>query len=528
VKPLQSAREAIAELTRPGESGMSGTALAQMLRRVVTAAMVTTNAVGAAAVLAISLLVVPEPSLGHRAGHIELVNALAAAGYAAVAIVLGTALGLRVRQPYLREERPATLQETLLILRAPLRLFWLQVCLWLVAAAGFGLLDLSYRTTLGIRVAIVVAVTGFVTAALGYLLADLIMRPAAARALSDRSPGKLVVPGVATRSLLAWLLGTGLPIAGVVAIGILALSGDPASTRHKLGIAMVVLGCVGLSVGLLAVTVAARMTADPVDSVRRALARVQKGDLDVRVPVYDGTQIGQLQLGFNEMVAGLRERERIREAFGTYVDPEIAERILDEGTDLRGEQVEVTIMFIDIRGFTPFAERTPADAVVAAINELFEQFVAVIHAHGGHVDKFVGDGLLAVFGAPRRLPDHADRALRAALEIASTYHSTAGLQIGIGLNSGTVVAGNVGGAGRLEFSVIGDPVNVAARVESATRQTGDTILLTERTRQLLGAAHAPLVERPEVTLKGKRDPVCVYAPATSQARSERRARAARE
>jgi adenylate cyclase len=218
------------------------------------------------------------------------------------------------------------------------------------------------------------------------------------------------------------------------------------------------------------------------------------------------------------MVAGLRERERIREAFGTYVDPEIAARILEQGTDLRGEEVEVTIMFIDIRGFTPFAERTPADAVVAAINELFEQFVTAIHEHGGHVDKFVGDGLLAVFGAPRRLEDHADRALRAALQIAQTFRSSAGLQIGIGLNSGTVVAGNVGGAGRLEFSVIGDPVNVAARVESATRQTGDTILLTEPTRQLLGAEHPPLVERPGVTLKGKSDPVRVYAPAMQQRR----------
>ena len=151
-------------------------------------------------------------------------------------------------------------------------------------------------------------------------------------------------------------------------------------------------------------------------------------------------------------------------------------------------------MFIDIRGFTPFAERTAADQVVAAINELFEQFVAVIHAHGGRVDKFVGDGLMAVFGAPRRMPDHADRALDAAVEIARTLHSSAGLEIGIGINSGTVVAGNVGGAGRLEFSVIGDPVNVAARVEAATRQTGDTILLAERTRELL-LKRAPAADR---------------------------------
>jgi adenylate cyclase len=249
---------------------------------------------------------------------------------------------------------------------------------------------------------------------------------------------------------------------------------------------------------------------------------VQRGELDLSVPVYDGTQIGQLQLGFNEMVVGLAERERIREAFGTYVDPDVAQHILAEGTDLAGEQVDVTVMFIDIRNFTGFAERTPAPGVVAAINQLFEQIVPIIHRHGGRVDKFVGDGLLAVFGAPRRQADHADHALAAALEITGTVSSDEGLEIGIGLNSGPVVAGNVGGAGRLEFSVIGDVVNVAARVEAATRSTGDPILIAEQTKELLRAPHPDLVERIGVELKGKREPVRVYAPAAGVAASSER------
>jgi adenylate cyclase len=209
---------------------------------------------------------------------------------------------------------------------------------------------------------------------------------------------------------------------------------------------MVVLGGIGIGVGLLAVSLAARASADPLESVRRALARVQCGEFDVRVPVYDGTQIGQLQLGFNQMVAGLAERERIREAFGTYVDPEVADYILQEGGTLEGEEVEVTIMFIDVRNFTGFAERTPARDVVAAINRLFERIVPIVHAHGGRVDKFVGDGLLAVFGAPRRQSDHAGRALAAAIEIDRRMHSGSPveLEVGIGLNSGVVIAGNVG------------------------------------------------------------------------------------
>src|SRR5205085_1013391 len=131
--------------------------------------------------------------------------------------------------------------------------------------------------------------------------------------------------------------------------------------------------------------------------------------------------------------------------------------ILSSGTSLAGEEVEVTAMFIDIRDFTGFAERASAREVVATINRLFERIVPIIHEHGGHVNKFVGDGLLAVFGAPRRQPDHADQALAAALGIEQTV--TGELPIGVGVNSGRVIAGNVGGAGRLEFSVIGDAVN---------------------------------------------------------------------
>jgi adenylate cyclase len=506
------------ELRRPGESELSGQELLRFGLLILPAVIVGTNLVGLVAVLVIANFVVPLPNPPHI-GHVRLVDAIAAATYFAIAAALGVVFGrraLRRMRKWLSEDRPATPSETRLVLRAPLRLFLVQLTFWLVAAVLFGVLNFTFSSNLGLRVAVIVMLTGLVTASCAYLLIELIVRPAAARALARGTPERLVVPGVATRAVLAWMLGTGVPVAGVVAIGILGLSGDPSATAHSLAIAMVALGGTGIGVGLLAVTVAARATADPVDSVRRSLARVQEGDFDVRVPVYDGTQIGQLQLGFNEMVAGLQERERIREAFGTYVDPDVARHVLEEGTDLAGEQVEVTIMFIDIRNFTGFAERTPAPEVVAAINDLFEQIVPIIHAHGGRVDKFVGDGLLAVFGAPSRQEDHADQALAAALEIESKVRSQRGLEIGIGLNSGTVVAGNVGGAGRLEFSVIGDAVNVAARVEAATRETGDRILVAERTVQLLRKPHTELEERTGVELKGKRERVRLFAPAANQ------------
>jgi adenylate cyclase len=506
-------RAGAVELLRPGEGGLSGRSLVRYGRWAVTFVIVITNLIGAGTVLVLAVFVIPMPRLGDL-GHVELVNALFTIGYVAIAVPLGIALGthgLLALRRWLLEERPATAGEVRLVLYAPLRLFALQVGLWLLAAVVFGALDFTYSARLGERVVIVVAITGVVTAACAYLATERLLRSAAARALKDGIPDGIAVPGVTTRALLAWALGTGLSMLGVVGIGILALTGDPASTRQALGKTMVVLGGIGIVVGLIAVTLAARTTADPIGSVRRALAKVQTGDFDVRVHVYDASQIGQLQLGFNQMAAGLAERERIREAFGTYVDPDVAAHVLNEGTDLAGEEVEVTILFVDVRDYTGFAERTPAPEVVAALNRLFELIVPVIHERGGRVDKFVGDGLMAVFGAPGRQPDHADQALAAALEIARAVDGSE-LKIGIGLNSGPVVAGNIGGAGRLEFGVIGDAVNVAARIEAATRQTGDTVLVSERTKELLTKGHPNLEEREGVLLKGRTSSVRVYAP----------------
>jgi adenylate cyclase len=218
------------------------------------------------------------------------------------------------------------------------------------------------------------------------------------------------------------------------------------------------------------------------------------------------------------MVAGLRERERLRSMFGTYVDPDVAEHLLQSGTSVEGEEVEATIMFLDVKDFTGFAQRAPAREVVATMNRLFELIVPIGRDHSGHVDKFIGDGILAVFGAPRRSSDHADRAVECAVAIthAVSDEFDGELAIGIGINTGTVIAGNIGGGGRLEFSVIGDPVNVAQRVEAATRATGDAILVSQQTKDALRTSEHPFVERPGVELKGKSGAVCLYGVAVTR------------
>jgi adenylate cyclase len=414
---------------------------------------------------------------------------------------------------WLGAERPASDAERGAVLAQPIESVINTGVSWGIGAILFAALNLDRSIANAIAIGVTVVLGGATTCALIYLLAERELRPVTARALEAAPAGHLVTPGVAGRLTMAWVLGTGVPALGVVSVATVKLAGGGLDEDLVLG-ATLFLGIIVLGVGLAATVLASRSVAERVTAMRGALARVETGDLEARVTVDDGSEVGLLQAGFNRMAEGLAERERIRDAFGTYVDRDVAEHILREGTSLSGEEVEVTMMFIDVRDFTGFAERSSAPEVVAALNRLFELIVPLIHEHDGHVDKFVGDGLLAVFGAPRRQEDHADHALRAALAIEHAVREQGSdeLEIGIGLNSGTVVAGNVGGAGRLEFSVIGDAVNVAARVESATRQTGDVILVAENVKRLLRDDAVDLEARPRVPLKGKRESVMLYAP----------------
>lgn len=476
------------------------------------------NLLGVVVVFAFLGLVFPTTLEPEQSQRLLLRTAALGAGYLAVAFPLGTWLRRRSFEQvarWLREERAASVAERRAVLRQPLDFVIYSAPFWLLAAVLFGLVVATESVAVGVRSGVTIILGGMSTCAFGYLLSERAMRPITARALAAGPPERPLTPGVSIRLVMAWILATGVPLLGMLAIAASYLAGNSVDAQRAF-LAMLFLAVLALAVGLSAIFVAARSVADPIAAMRGALAQVEAGDFDARVAVDDGSEVGLLQAGFNGMATGLAERERIRKAFGTYVDREVAEHILREGTDLAGEEVEVTMMFIDIRNFTGFAERVSAPEVVATINRMFARAVPIIHAHHGHVDKFVGDGLLAVFGAPRRQADHADRALAAALQIERAIEDEfAGeLSIGVGLNSGAVVAGNVGGAGRLEFSVIGDAVNVAARVEAATRKTGDTILIAQRTKELLHDSDIPLVVRPNLVLKGKRDAATLYAPAT--------------
>ena len=413
---------------------------------------------------------------------------------------------------WLRAERPATVAEREAVLRYPLVWARRSAILWAAGAIGFAAINSSLGWVNTAGIAAMTGLGGLASCALQYLVVERLMRPITSRALAGGPPPENPALGVSARLTMAWTLATGVFLLGMGGLA-LAYLVDNSIDETRLFVAIVVLAVNGLFGGLFTMLIAARYVAGRLDYLSRALEKVEHGDLDTRVEVDDGSEVGLVQAGFNRMTEGLAERQRLREAFGTYLDPDVAEHILRAGTALEGEEVEVTAMFADVRDFTAYAERESAPVVVATINRLFELVVPVVHAHGGHIDKFVGDGFLAVFGAPRRQPDHAEQALRAALEIARRVEERLDerVSVGIGLNTGAVVAGNVGGDGRYDFSVIGDVINVAARVEAATRETGDTILVSDQTMKAVRQPDIKLEPRPSVRLKGKRDAVAVYA-----------------
>jgi adenylate cyclase len=174
------------------------------------------------------------------------------------------------------------------------------------------------------------------------------------------------------------------------------------------------------------------------------------------------------------------------------------------------EWAMVTVAFVDIRGFTTFADRATAREAVDYLNGFSELAVPVVERHCGSVNKLLGDGILGVFGAPEQLPDHADRALAASADLLAAVEGS--YRIGIGLNSGLVLVGTIGGGGHSELGVVGDPVNVSARVQDATRELAEPLLLTEATRCLLEDGASGLEPRGSLSLRGKAEPVAVYAP----------------
>lgn len=483
------------------------------MRALIALVVVTANVGGAAVVLVIAAFVLPREQL-LDAVEIRLVNLAVLGGYLLVAVPIGIWFG---RRSLTVRRRASDVQraERRLVLRGPARITSMITLLWFLAAVLFCLLNVRYSGRLAFSVTAAVAIGGVTTCALSFLLVERMLRRAAARVLSGRPPQRRrLVTGVMLRSVGFWALGTAVPLAGLMLAGSVALFFRDSSPT-QLAVTMLVLGGTAIGTGLLTTIGAARAIADPVLTVRRALARVQDGDLDVRVPVYDNTELGQLQAGTNQMVEGLRERERIRDLFGRQVGRDVAEAAAarTDGVRLGGEVRPVAVLFVDIVGSTGMATRRPPEDVVALLNRFFGVVVECVERSGGWINKFEGDAALAVFGAPTDLDDAAGAALAAARCLSERLVAeTADVEAGIGVSAGDAVAGNIGDPRRYEYTVIGDPVNEAARLTELAKSVPGGVVASARAVEAAGAEAARWRRGEPVILRGRDEPTGIYVP----------------
>jgi adenylate cyclase len=426
--------------------------------------------------------------------------------YVATALLVmpWTSVVSRRRLAWARAGRVPTPKEQRRTLRMPAFVADVHALMWGLAAALFGTLNGLDDTGRGLLVALAVAIGGAITAGYSFFLTEFASRPVAAQVLAHGLPSvRLYLPGLRMRVILAWALGSAVPVIGMMAIAVSVLAGRGIS-RTSIAVTTLSLGGAALVVGFAVLRLSWRATTDPVRGVRAALAQVEAGDLDVRIPLYDTSDVGKLQHGFNQMVSGLREREQIRDLFGRHVGPDVARLALEGGIELGGEQREVAVLFVDVVGSTALASEASPTDVVALLNRFFGVVVDVVTAHGGLVNKLQGDAALAVFGAPVRLEAPAAAALLAGQSLVERLRvEVPECDIGVGIAYGLVVAGNIGAESRFEYTVIGDAVNEAARLTELAKEQPGRLLASGRAVEAAGAAGAAWVEVDQAVLRGR-------------------------
>ena len=451
--------------------------------------------------------------------------AVGMAAFAGYFVVCSVAAGLAMQPTsraarFLDEGRPPTPGEQRVVLGFPRRLTLITSCAWMGAAVLYSAMDSNYGEPAAQVVHVVVGILlgGMVTTAVTYLLAERRYRPVMVLAMEGQPPerGRGNIRG---RLLVAWAAGSAVPM---VALGLTPLV-HAQDAFVSLEVTVAVLAALGVAAGFLITSTTAASVSEPLASVRRALTAVRGGDLSVQVEVDDPGEIGLLQADVNRMVLGLRERARLEDLFGRHVGEAVARRALEQGpVALGGAQRQASVLFVDLIGSTSLALSRPATEVVALLNTFFRSVVSTVTAEGGWVNKFEGDGALCVFGVPEDQPDHAARALRAARRLRQVLEAEAaempGLDAGVGVAGGTVVAGNIGAVDRYEYTVIGDPVNEAARLSELAKTDEGRLLASAAVLSMAGPDEVGHWEpEGEAVLRGRHEPTVVMRPVQAPA-----------
>jgi adenylate cyclase len=404
-----------------------------------------------------------------------------------VSFVVGSVISLRLLVPVLRWQRrdglladvdPVTTElARTRALRMPIYRTTISLVNWCIGGTVFIIASWPVASHSAPVLGIATGLGATATAIIGYLQSERVLRPVAVAALRGGVPENFRAPGVILRQVLTWVLSTGVPLLAIV-LSVLAgkLSLFQASADKTL-VPILLMALAALGIGLAGTVLVAMSIADPLRQLRWALGEVQRGNYNAHMQIYDASELGLLQAGFNDMVRDLSERQRLRDLFGRYVGEDVARRALERGTELGGQERDVAVLFVDLVGSTHLASTRDPGEVVSLLNEFFRVVVDTVGRHGGFVNKFQGDAALAIFGAPIEHPDGAGAALAAARELHDELLPVLGTaEFGIGVSAGRAIAGHIGAQARFEYTVIGDPVNEAARLTELAKLENGHVL----------------------------------------------------
>ncbi|OZE98220.1 adenylate/guanylate cyclase domain-containing protein [Rhodococcoides fascians] len=453
-----------------------------------------------------------------------------------VGALAGIVLILPTLRWFAREDIP-TVEQSKRATRIPLHHTASHLALWL--AFGFSMAALTHDAEHDVTVLIVIGtVFGAVTTAgTGYLLTERSLRPVTVLA-STGTPARREL-SVLARLILTWLVCTAIPVAAITLIVIVHSTGKPIAIPAPIELPILIVSAIALGTGLRGTILVARSVSEPVREVSQGMTEIEKGRTDVAVPVYDSSEIGSLQRGFNSMSRGLTERERLRDLFGRHVGTQVASRALEQSDFPRGDVQYAAVLFIDLVGSTAFAVDHPPERVAEVLNEFLAIVVDTVDDNLGFINKFEGDAALAVFGAPQPIDNPAAAALKAARRLrlalgsldtrttpghsagnpagsapATPGHSagSAPMDFGIGVAAGDVFAGDIGALQRYEYTVIGEPVNCAARLSDLAKLAPGRVLVSSRLVDDAGADEARHWQSTgPVELRGYQAPVEVSA-----------------
>ena len=416
-------------------------------------------------------------------GPFQLVNQYLFIGTLVLGLLAGAVISTWLIIPVLRAMRssePFDRQARHRTLNMPAYQAWLQGAIWVLGTTVFVAVNFSVSHRLALIMGVTAVLGGLVTCIISYLQSERLMRPIMRRALGAGVPVDSHLPGVRRRIILGWVLTTAVPSLGIVLVVIAyhfdQLGDDPRVVIRAIGM----LAIAALVTGVFGMQLVSTSVADPVRDLQSAVKRVQQGDFSARTAVYDATEMGALQVGFNEMVADLEERETMQDLFGRYVGEDVVLHALENGTELGGSERTVGVLFVDLAGSTEFAAINEPARVVKVLNDFFRIVVDTVDEHGGYINKFQGDAALAIFGAPMEAWDPAGQALATARALGRKMESIHPLTAGIGISYGTVIAGHIGHAKRFEYTVIGDPVNEASRLTSLAKLEQGGVLAARR------------------------------------------------